>query len=74
MSIMDTFVTPVPPAPQPYHGFIGNVKYIDRDVYIDASGHKVTQSKTYVISLYDINGVINKYYNNHIGFHVDFIV
>ena len=74
MSIMESFDIHVPPARQPYHAFIGKVKYVDMDVYIDASGHKVTQSKTYVISLYDHNGIINKHYNNHIGFHVDFIV
>ena len=74
MSIMDTIDIHVPPAPQPYHTFIGKVKYVDQNVYIDASGHKVTQSKTYNVSLYDYQGTIVRYYNNHVGFHVDFIV
>lgn len=73
MSIMESFDIHVPRTPQPYQRYIGTVKYIDHNVYIDASGHKVTQSKTYVVSLYDQHGVINKYYNNHVGFHVDFI-
>jgi hypothetical protein len=74
MESFDTHVAPAPQPSRPYVQYIGQVKYIDRNVYIDASGHKVTQSKTYVISLYDHNGVINKHYNNHVGFHVDFIV
>lgn len=74
MSIMDTFDIQFPPAPQPYHIKSGTVKYVDSIRYIDSSGHMVTQSKTYHITLYDTGGSIIKYYNNHVGFHVDFVV
>ena len=74
MSIMESFDIHVPPAPQPYHIKAGTVKYVDNNVYIDASGNRVTQAKTYNITLYDTGGTTIKYYNNHIGFHVDFIV
>ena len=74
MSIMDTFDIQFPPAPQPYHIKAGTVQYVDSNVYIDASGNRVTQAKTYNITLYDTGGTIIKYYNNHVGFHVDFLV
>ena len=74
MSIMDTFDIQFPLAPQPYHIKCGTVKYVDSHVYIDATGNKVMHNKTYNITLYDTGGTIIKYYNNHVGFHVDFIV
>ncbi len=76
MSIMDTIGTHLSPAPQPspYQKYIGTIKYVDTNVYIDASGNKVTQSKTFNVTLYDYQGATVKHYNNHVGFHVDFIV